>query len=222
MIKLYQTAISFNSRRVWMTLLEKGLEFETIEVQLNGQQLQPEFLALNPFHHIPVLVDGEMKVIESLAILDYLEAKYPAPQMLPTDPTDLAKVRMVEMVTVNELALAMMPLYPKMLGLGEGDPLQVAEALQKITTNLQFFEDLLDERPFFGSNTITLAEPVAGTVISYLGSAGITLTEFPKLRSWLERLMLRPSWSATQASAKQMAALKQMMIDRFAAPQVNA
>ncbi len=215
MIKLYQTAISFNSRRVWITLLEKGLEFQLEEVQLSGQQFQPEFLALNPFHHIPVLVDGDLTVIESLAILDYLEAKYPQPQMLPADPIDLAKVKMVELVTVNELAPALIPLYPKMLGLGEGNLAQVAEALQKINTNLQFFEDLLDDRPFFGSNTITLAEPVAGTVISYLGAAGIMLDEFPKLQDWLDRLITRPSWSATQASAEQMAALKQMMIGRM-------
>jgi glutathione S-transferase len=215
MIKLYQTAISLNSRRVWITLLEKGLDFQLEEVTLNGQQFQPEFLALNPFHHIPVLVDGELKVIESLAILDYLEAKYPQPSMLPMSPIDLAKVRMVEMVTVNELGPALIPLYPKMLGLGEGDPSQVAEAMQKITTNLQFLEGLLDDRPFFGSNTITLAEPVAGTVISYLGAADITLTAFPKLSAWLDRLILRPSWSATQASAEQMAALKQMMIGRM-------
>ncbi len=215
MIKLYQTAISFNSRRVWITLLEKGLDFQIEEVQLNGQQFQPEFLALNPFHHIPVLVDGEMKVIESLAILDYLESKYPQPSMLPNDPADLAKVRMVEMVTVNELGPALIPLYPKMLGLGEGDPAQVAKAVQKINTNLQFLEGLLDDRPFFGSNTITLAEPVAGTVISYLGAADIRLDAFPKLNAWLDRLTLRPSWSATQASAEQMAALKQMLISRM-------
>jgi glutathione S-transferase len=215
MIKLYQTAISFNSRRVWITLLEKGLDFQVEEVQLNGQQFQPEFLALNPFHHIPVLVDGDLTVIESLAILDYLEAKYPQPSMLPTNPTDLAKVRMVEMVTVNELSPALIPLYPKMLGLGEGDPAMITEAVKKINTNLQFLERLLDDRPFFGSHTITLAEPVAGTVISYLGAAGITLDTFPKLQAWLDRLMLRPSWSATQASAEQMATLKQMMISRM-------
>jgi glutathione S-transferase len=212
MIKLYQTAISFNSRRVWITLLEKGLDFQIEEVQLNGQQFQPEFLALNPFHHIPVLVDDDLTVIESLAILDYLEAKYPQPRMLPTDPIDLAKVRMAEMLTVNELGPALMPLYPKMLGLGEGDPVQVAEAVKKINTNLQFFEGLLDDRPFLGSNTITLAEPVAGTVISYLDAAGIKLDAFPKLSAWIDRLTLRPSWSATQASAEQRAALKQMMI----------
>jgi glutathione S-transferase len=215
MLKLYQTSISFNSRRVWITLLEKGLQFETVEMQLNGQQFQPEFLALNPFHHIPVLVDGDVRIIESLAILDYLEAKYPQPNMLPTDPIDLAKVRMVEMTTVNELAPALSPLFPKMLGLGDGDPVQVAEALQKITTVLQFFEGLLDDRPFFGSSTITLAEPVAGTVLANLEFAGITLDEFPKLSAWLDSLMLRPCWVETKATAEQMADLRKMMIERM-------
>ena len=215
MIKLYQTSISFNSRRVWITLLEKGLDFEIEEVQLNGQQFQPEFLALNPFHHIPVLVDGDTSMIESLAILDYLDAKYPQPKMLPTNPDDLAKVRMVEMVTVNELAPALSPLFPKMLGLGDGDLVQVAESLQKIATILQFFEGLLDDRPFFGSNTITLAEPVAGTVMVNLAFAGITLDEYPKLNAWMKRLLLRPNWLATQATTEQLADLRKMMIERL-------
>jgi glutathione S-transferase len=213
MIKLYQTSISFNSRRVWMTLLEKGLDFAIEEVQLNGQQFQPEFLAMNPFHHIPVLVDGDMTIIESLAILDYLEAKYPQPSMLPTNANDLAKVRMAQFVAVNELAIAMIPLYPKMLSLGEGDPTQVAEALQKINTCLQFLEGLLDTRPFFGSNEITLAETVAAPVIATLSFAHIGLAEFPKLNAWMTKIQQRPAWSASEASPEQWAALRQRMID---------
>jgi glutathione S-transferase len=216
MIKLYQTSISFNSRRVWMTLLEKGLDFVTEEVQLNGQQFQPEFLKMNPFHHIPVLVDGDVTIIESLAILDYLEAKYPQPSMLPADPNDLAKVRMVEMLTVNELAIAMIPLYPKMLSLGEGDPVQVAEARQKITTCLQFLEGLLDTRHFFGSDNITLAETVAAPVLATLSFAHIGLAEFPKLNAWMTRMQQRPSWSASEATPEQWAMLRQRMIDSSA------
>jgi glutathione S-transferase len=220
MIKLYQNSISFNSRRVWITLLEKGLDFSIEEVQLNGQQFQPEFLALNPFHHIPVLVDGDTKMIESLAILDYLEAKYPQPRMLPTNPTDVAKVRMVEMLTVNELAPALNPLFPKILGLGDGDPIQVAAALTKIDTVLQFFEGLLDDRPFFGSETITLAETVAGTVLVNLTFAGITLAQFPKLSAWVNRLMSRPHWLETQATPAQLANLRELTIARLSqAPQ---
>jgi glutathione S-transferase len=215
MIKLYRTSASFNSLRVWITLLEKGLDFSIEEVQLNGQQFQPEFLALNPFHHIPVLVDGDIKLIESLAILDYLEAKYPQPRMLPTNPHDLAKVRMVEMLTVNELAPALNPLFPKILGLGEGDPTQVAAALTKIDTVLQFFEGLLDDRPFFGSDTITLAESVAGTVLLNLTVAGITLEKFPKLSGWVDRLMSRPYWLETQATPAQLAELRELTISRL-------
>jgi glutathione S-transferase len=214
MIKLYQTAISFNSRRVWMTLLEKGLDFAIEEVQLNGQQFQPEFLAMNPFHHIPVLVDGDMTVIESLAILDYLEAKYPQPSMLPADANDLAKVRMAEMVAVNELAIAMIPLYPKMLSLGEGEPAQVAASSQKINACLQFLEGLLDTRPFFGSDKITLAEIVVAPLIDSLSLAHIGLTEFPKLRALMTRMQQRPSWSASEATPEQWAALRQLMTDR--------
>ena len=85
MLKLYHTPISANSRRVWIALLEKEIPFELVPLKLDGDQFQPEFLAINPFHHIPVLVDDDFRLIESLAILDYLEAKYPSPAMLPTD-----------------------------------------------------------------------------------------------------------------------------------------
>lgn len=75
MMKFYYSRLSINARRVWVTLLEKKIEFEPILLKLNGDQFQPEFLKLNPFHHIPVLVDEDLKIFESLAILDYLEAK---------------------------------------------------------------------------------------------------------------------------------------------------
>lgn len=89
MLKLYHNPISPNSRRVWVALLEKELEFELVPLALDGEQFQPEFLALNPFHHIPVLVDNGIMVVESLAILDYLEAQYPTPALLPTDAKTL-------------------------------------------------------------------------------------------------------------------------------------
>ncbi len=56
MLTLYHSTISPNSRRVWITLLEKGLEFELVEIKLDGEQFKPEFLAISPFHHIPALV----------------------------------------------------------------------------------------------------------------------------------------------------------------------
>ena len=215
MLRLYHTPISANSRRVWVTLLEKGLEFELVEVKMDGEQFQPDFLAINPFHHIPVLIDDGFKVIESLAILDYLEGKYPTPAMLPTDVEELAKVRMVQLVSVNELLPATSVLFLKMLDLSGVEPEKIELALQKIATVLKFLENLLDTRPYFGSEQLTLAEVVAGTIIPWLPRGGISLSEYPKLNAWCEGLIARPSWKASEATPEVIEAFKSRMAGRM-------
>lgn len=219
MLKLYHYPISPNSRRVWVTLLEKELEFELVPVDLNGEQLQPEFLTLNPFHHIPVLVDNGFRVLESLAILDYLEAKYPTPAMLPKDANDLALARMVQLVTVNELLPAIVPLFPQMVGLPGGEPEKIEQAQQKASTVLKFFENLLGDRPYFGSPHLTLAEVVAGTVVPWLPRGGVSLSHYPKLSAWCDRLTKRPSWQATEATPEAIEAFKSRLATRMAAAQ---
>ncbi|MDJ0555211.1 MAG: glutathione S-transferase family protein [Microcoleaceae cyanobacterium MO_207.B10] len=214
MLTLYHTPISPNSRRIWVTLLEKGLEFELVEVKLNGEQFQPDFLAINPFHHIPALVDDGFNVIESLAILEYLEAKYPTPNMLPKDVKDLTIVRMVQMVSVNELLPSINPLIPRILNLPGEDLEKVEKAQQKIYTVLKFFESLLGDRSYFGSdNNITLADIVGGTIIPLFSSkGGISLAEYPKISAWSDRLMARPTWQASEATEEAFAEFRSNML----------
>ena len=214
-MKLYHDPISPNSRRVWITLLEKGVVFELVEVKLDGEQFNPDFLAISPFHHIPALVDDGFNMVESLAILDYLEAKYPTPSMLPSNAKDLAIVRMVELATINELLPATISFSPVILGLPGSDPEKIEQALQKISTVLKFFESLLDERPFFGSHNLTLAEPVAGTVVTWLPAGGVSLSEYPKLSAWCDRLIARPAWQKTQATPEMIEAMKSRMASRL-------
>lgn len=217
MLKLYHMPISPNSRRVWVTLLEKQLEFELVEMELNGEQFQPEYLALNPFHHIPVLVDDGFNVVESLAILDYLEAKYPTPAMLPTDAKDLAIVRMVQLLTVNELLPALTVLTPLALGFPGGIPEKIAEAKQKAATVLKYFENLLGDSPYFGNKNVTLADVVAGTVVPWLLGGRLFLnTDYPKLSAWCDHLMARPAWQTTEATPEIIEAFKSRMAARMA------
>ena len=211
MLTLHHAPISPNSRRIWITLLEKELEFELVEVNLSGEQFKPDFLAINPFHHIPVLVDDGFNIVESLAILDYLEAKYPTPAMLPDQAKELAIVRMVQLVTMNELWPAVFSLAPQLLGLPGGDSEKIKQAQQKVATVLTFFEKLLDERPYFGSQNLTLAQVTAGTVIPWLPRGGMSLSDYPKLSAWCDRLMAREAWQATEATAEAVEALKSVM-----------
>ena len=205
-MKLYHTPISLNSRRVWVALIEKNLDFELVEIHLDGDHLEPEFVAMNPFHRVPVLVDDGFTVIESLAILDYLEAKYPEPAMLPKDPKDLAIVKMVELVTVNELGPALYPLSSERMGWGIPEAQVIEKAKEKVDSVLAFFEGLLDDRPFFASNHVTYAECVAGTVIPLLSWVGVSIHGYPKIQAWCDRLMSRPSFQQTQFTEADLAA----------------
>jgi glutathione S-transferase len=215
MIQLYHEPISPNSSRVWITLLEKNLEFELIEIKLNGEQFQSDFIAINPFHHIPALVDDGFNIIESLAIMDYLEAKYPTPAMLPKDAKDLAVVRMVQLISVNELLPAMNPMLPVFLGL-PGDGEKIEQAKEKIVIVLQYFEKLLDARPFFASESLNLADITAGTIIQFLPQFGLPLSNYPKLSAWCDRLLTRPSWQATNPTPEVIAAFKSIVQQRMA------
>ncbi len=211
MLKLYHNPLSTNSRRVWIALLEKDIPFELVPLKLNGDRFQPDFLAISPFHHVPVLADSDFHIIETLAILDYLETQYPAPALLPEDVKARAIVRMVEMVTVNELTPAMSPFVRQTFG-GEGDPQQLEKSQQQVATVLRFFEDLLVDRTFFGKgDRITLADIVAGVSVPWLPSLGVSLDEYPNLNAWSERLNSRDSWQKTQASPELVEAFKAQM-----------
>lgn len=199
MLKFYYHPISVNARRVWVALLEKQIAFESVLVDLNGEQFSDKFSTINPLQRVPVVMDNGLRVIESLAILDYLEAKYPQPALMSTTPEDIATVRIVENVTVNDLQLATFPLTRPAVGLDVDDQkLEVAQ--QRVTKVLSFFEQLLGEGQYFCGNEFTRADIVAGTLVPAL-----PLADYPRLAAWAQRLSNRDSWQQTAAKPEDMA-----------------
>lgn len=95
MLQLYSFWRSSASYRVRIALNLKGLPYEYRPIHLvqnGGQQFTPEYLALNPQARVPLLVDGDFRLGQSLAILDYLESKAPQPALLPAEPKLRAQV----------------------------------------------------------------------------------------------------------------------------------
>jgi len=85
-LKLYSYWRSSCSHRVRIALNLKGLEYEYKAVNLlKGEHFTPEFEKLNPLKYVPVLIDGDVTVGDSFAILLYLEDKYPEKPLLPQD-----------------------------------------------------------------------------------------------------------------------------------------
>lgn len=197
MLKLYHNPLSFNPRRVWVLLLEKNLEFESIFLTLDGDQFQPEFQELNPFSHVPVLVDDDFTLIESLAILDYLDHQYPTPSFTPTDAKSIGIMRMLELVTINELLPATLPFLRQLVGLPELPNQSLETAHHKISKIYNFYQSYLADHPYLIGETITLADIVVGTVVPSLVLFNISLDPYPKLKTWCEMLMQRDSWQQT-------------------------
>ncbi|CAO2829341.1 unnamed protein product [Amaranthus hypochondriacus] len=83
-IKIYSWWRSSASARVLITLHLKGLEYEYKEINiLKGDQFTAEFKKISPRSFVPVLVDGDVVITESTAIIQYLEERYPQPSILP-------------------------------------------------------------------------------------------------------------------------------------------
>ncbi|MBE9168051.1 glutathione S-transferase family protein [Pleurocapsales cyanobacterium LEGE 06147] len=206
MLTLYYARPSLYSRPVWLALLEKKLSFELIPLKLDGDQLTSKFRSLNPFGRIPVLVDNNFRIFESSAILDYLEVKYPMPALLPTKAEILTKVRMVQMIATNELLPAVAGLL-----IHDQNPPELEYARQRAINVLAFFEQILENHPYFGGEQLTLAEIVSGTIIPDLPKLGIPLINYPKLDNWAKRLLLRESWQQIQLSSEELNNFKRSM-----------
>jgi len=93
MLKLYSYWRSSASYRVRIALNLKGLEYELIPVHLMREEQRGEsFRALNPQQRVPLLVDGEVKLAQSLAIIDWLDARHGGTPLIPQDARARADV----------------------------------------------------------------------------------------------------------------------------------
>jgi maleylpyruvate isomerase len=105
-MKLYSFFRSSASYRVRIALNLKGLSYEQSPVHLRrggGEHLAPAYRAINPQALVPALEDGGRILTQSLAIIEYLEEKYPQPALLPADPADKALVRSMAMIIACEV-----------------------------------------------------------------------------------------------------------------------
>jgi maleylacetoacetate isomerase len=104
MLKLYGYFRSSASYRVRIALNMKGLDYEQASIHLaKGRQFAPEFSQVSPQNLVPVLEHDGRRLYQSLAIIDYLDEKFPLPALLPQDPSGRNRVRSLALISACEI-----------------------------------------------------------------------------------------------------------------------
>ncbi len=103
-MKLYEAVRSSASFRVRIALNLKGLAYESEVLDLRaGDHLRERYARINPMRAVPTLEDGEHRVAQSMAIVEYLEETHPEPPLFPTSPVERARVRAMAQLVACEM-----------------------------------------------------------------------------------------------------------------------
>ncbi len=194
-IKLYDFTSSPNCQRVKVVLGEKKLPFETVPIDLRkGEQKKPDFLKLNPYGKVPVIIDGETILFESCIINEYLEEKYPDPPLMPKDQAKKARIRILIDYGLNHLD----PPYQKIrMELTKDEKERNRETIENAKKDLknllQRLEREMGNQPFLAGDFSLLDAAVIPRFLRMEGFGVLPDPSLPNLGKWLKRMKDRPS-----------------------------
>jgi glutathione S-transferase len=200
MIKLYTFPPSTNSRKVRIALLEKGLEFERINVDLSKrEQKSPEYLKIHPFGQIPALDDEGFIIYDSTVINEYLEDEYPYPSLMPKDSEGRARARLLEDLRDTHFNPYFVHIIHEMRKPeGERDSQRIDNAKAEITKCLDRIETELEGKEYL-VGPFSLADVAFMSNLELLDRFGIPVAadKYKNTAAWILRLTGRPSFAAS-------------------------
>ena len=204
-MKLYHHPFSSNARKAVMTALMLGSDVELIVVDLpKGEQKKPPFVALNPNAKVPVLVDGDLVLWESCAIMAYLADKHGPTPLYPAELRARADVNRwmywaIAHWTPPIGALNYENFLKPMFGLGERDDSAVARADREIATFGAILDAHLAGRTWISGDAVTLADVAVACPLMTTAPAKLPVTAFANVQRWFARVQQLPAWKETSA-----------------------
>lgn len=188
--------------RVWLALEHKQIPYELKTISFSSGELgKPEFLAINPRHKVPAIVDDGFNLYESIAILEYLEDKYRAgPALLPSDVRDRARVRRIMQEADLYVNHALHPLTQEIFFKQKEnwDLEAIDRAVKSLAEELKLWEKL-DAGDFLVGGTLSAADMTLYPILALAlrlerrkADLAIRYMIGPKLSAWMRHMSELP------------------------------
>ena len=193
-MKLYGFGPTRSLRALWgLNEVDAEFEFEVVNL-LAGEHQRPEFLRLNPAGKLPVLVDGDLVIPESAAIVLYLAEKHPQSRLLPADLKARAEVYRWVMFAMTELEppLWRITRHTALLPQEKRLPQDAALAREDFARMATVLEHHMAGRTFIVGDAITAADCVAAYLMDWANEQGL-LEGQSTLQAYLKRMYDRPT-----------------------------
>ncbi|MCV6611352.1 MAG: glutathione S-transferase family protein [Amphritea sp.] len=200
MIRVYGSLLS--RARIVMAVLEQlELDYELVEVPTLGPKSRsPEYRALNPTGKVPTLVDGDLVLWETQAILFYLARKYGENKLWVDDIATEADLYRWSLFVSNQIeapALEMM-LAVRLAKEDGADQAVIDKAASVVQRHLPVLESHLQDHPYLAGNKLTVADFHGAAVLSWPKLAGFDYTPYPAIARWLTAVLGLPAQKAIQ------------------------
>ena len=195
---VYGSSLSPFVRKVLAFAGEKGIEVESKPVGPGSED--PEFLEASPFRKFPAFRDGDFTVSDSSAIIAYLEAVQPEPELIPSEARARARAIWYDEFADTIVGACGTKLFfnrivaPRFLK-REGD-LAVADKAEceELPPILDYLERVIPQSSFLVEDRITLADVAVASPFANFRHLGLDLGERPRLRTYIDGILSRPSF----------------------------
>ena len=191
---LFSSPTSPDSHRVRMVLAEKGITVEIADVDATNKP--EDLIDLNPYNTVPTLVDRELVLYDSRAIMEYLDQRFPHPPLMPVDPVSRARSRLA----LYRIEKDWYELVPALESRGEKTS---GKARKMLRDSLTAGAEVFAAKPFFLSDEFSLVDAAIVPILWRLQRYRIELPRQAKpVIQYAERMFARESFKASLSEAE--------------------
>ncbi|MCF6337393.1 MAG: glutathione S-transferase N-terminal domain-containing protein [Gammaproteobacteria bacterium] len=177
-MNLFTGVTDLYSHRVRIVLAEKGINFESVDV--DPAHPPEDLMELNPYGKVPTLVDRELVLYDAQVIMEYLDERFPHPPLMPVDPVSRAQSRMT-LCRIQQDWDGLVERLQK-----NRDKAKVAKEL---CDSLTVIAPIFEQKPFFMSDELSLLDCAVAPILWRLPIYGIKLSAVAKpLEDYAQRL----------------------------------